>query len=94
MKDILLDGNNDIEVQSGDFVIGDSEIQHQNHIVIASKGEYKRNPEVGANILDMLSEDSPKEAINEIKRQLEYDGAKVENIIYKDGKLNIEATYG
>jgi len=93
MKDVLVDSDGDLLIVDGDLVIGDSDEQNQRHLILASKGEYKRNPEIGGDLLNLLDEDNPKKAVTEIKKQLEYDGAKVNNITYKEGKLDIDAKY-
>ena len=41
MDDFLLDNDNDVIIKNGDFVIGDATLQHQNHILLAQKGEFK-----------------------------------------------------
>jgi len=92
MNDIMTNIDFNPLIVDGDYVIGDSEQQNQHHLIVASKGEYKLSPEIGADILNMLSNDSPKESLIEIKKQLEYDGHKVKNLQYTNGQLVIDAT--
>jgi len=50
MNDILLDRNGDLNFKNGDLEIGYSDNQHQEHILIANKGEYREFPELGVGI--------------------------------------------
>lgn len=77
----------------GDFVIGNSESQHIQLIAHVSKGEFKRNPEVGANLTNLIHDENPKRHALEFKRQLEYDGAKVTDVVITDGVIRIDANY-
>lgn len=94
MTDILLDENNEPIITDGDFTIGRSDEQHQRHILIANKGEYKEHPEVGVGIIDMLSNDAYTESLIETKKQLEYDGMVIKNVSYNENdKLIIDGNY-
>ncbi len=92
MKDFLLD--DDLQIDNGDFVIGNSQNQHTQHIIIAHKGEYKEMPEIGVGIEQMLGTETGTEFLIEAKKNLEYDGQKVKNISFThEGKINIDAKY-
>ncbi|MCB9245968.1 MAG: hypothetical protein H6606_06010 [Flavobacteriales bacterium] len=93
MKDILIDDQFELLIEDGDFVVGDSKGQNILLIAHASKGEYKRNPEIGANLSNLIHDESPKKHALELKRQLEYDGAKVSSIRMTEGSIQVEATY-
>lgn len=94
MKDILLDSKGDLLIQNGDFVIGESDNQHQLDIITAAKGEFKEFPEIGVGINEMLSDDDFVEFLIEAKKNLEYDGMKINNIEFTaDGSLNIDGNY-
>jgi hypothetical protein len=95
MKDILLDDNEDIQIQSGDLVIGESGDQHVRHLVKSSKGEYKANPEIGVNLIDFLETDKIQELGYEINDQLKYDGATPGSIVLDSdtGEIFIKADY-
>lgn len=94
MTDIVLDDQNDILIENGDFIIGDTDNQNQKLIVIANKGEFKEFPEVGVGIQNMLSDDDPTDVLIEIKRQLEYDGMQIDDVsLTQDGKLIIDGKY-
>ncbi len=94
MKDLLLDENNDLLIQNGDFVIGSSDNQHQLDILVAEKGEFKEFPEIGVGIHEMLSDDDFVDFLIEAKKNLEYDGMKINNIEFTpEGKLHIDGKY-
>lgn len=94
MTDIILTPEMDIHIADGDFVIGYSDNQHQEHILIASKGEYKEFPELGVGINKMLAEDDYMPMLIEAKKNLEYDGMKIDNIKFEpNGNLNINGKY-
>ncbi|MEO2064485.1 MAG: oxidase [Christiangramia sp.] len=94
MIDVLLDQDGDLLIEGGDFKTGYSDNQHQEHILIAHKGEYKESPEVGVGVADILSDDTYDEMLIEMKKQLQYDGMKIKNIRFQeDGKLIIDGKY-
>jgi hypothetical protein len=93
MKDCLLDIDNDLQFANGDFVTGESTQQHQNLLLISSKGAWKENPTVGVGAAGFLKDDDVNGLLAEIKQQFEKDGMKVKSIDYKDEKINIDASY-
>lgn len=94
MQDFVLTKNGDLKIENGDFSIGRSDEQHQQHIILANKGEYKEFPELGVGIVQMLNDDNYTGMLIETKRNLEYDGMAIDNIAFtEDGKLNIDGKY-
>ncbi|MEX6627561.1 oxidase [Tenacibaculum pacificus] len=94
MKDLLLDENGDLLIQNGDFVIGNSSKQHQLSILTSAKGEFKEVPEIGVGIEAMIADDAYTDLLIEAKKNLEYDGMKINNIEFtREGKLNIDGNY-
>lgn len=94
MKDFVFDDNGDLLIQNGDFVIGESDNQHQLDILLAEKGEFKEFPEIGVGIQEMLSDDDFVEFLIEAKKNLEYDGMNINNIEFtENGSLNIDGNY-
>lgn len=92
MKDILF--TDDVVVKNGDIAIGESDNQHVKHILLASKGEFKASPELGVGIEMMLNTEEPMEFLIEAKKNLEYDGMKVNNISFTEtGTINVDAKY-
>jgi len=94
MNDILLDRNGDLNFKNGDLEIGYSDNQHQEHILIANKGEYREFPELGVGIHQILDDDNYMSVLIEAKKNLEYDGMKINNIKFEaNGNLNIDGQY-
>jgi len=94
MEDFKLDENNDLKIINGDFVIAESTLQHQEHILIAHKGEYKKHPEIGVGISDALLDENPRRVLTQIRRNYEYDGMKVNNIgMTPEQKITVDAFY-
>ena len=92
MKDFKF--TDDLEIKDGDFFIDDSDNQHQKHILMAYKGEYKANPELGVGIDQMLNEDDITPVLIEAKKNLQYDGVDVNDIYFTDeGKLIVDGRY-
>lgn len=94
MTDLLLDSNGDISFKDGDLDIGFSDNQHQEHILLANKGEFREFPEIGVGITAMISDDDYTDMLIEIKKNLQYDGMKINNVKFdNDGKLDIDGYY-
>jgi hypothetical protein len=92
MKDFFFD--EDLDFGYGDFKIGESSRQHIKHILIANKGQFKANPEIGASIEQMINAEDAMDFLIEAKKNLQYDGLAVNNISFtQDGKLNVDAKY-
>lgn len=96
MNDILLDMTTlDLAFENGDLVIGRSDEQHQELILIATKGDFKQHPEVGADVASFLNDDNVEEMLNEVRRQFTNDGMKVVSLNFdkSNGKLEYDASY-
>jgi hypothetical protein len=94
MKDILVDETGDLVFENGDLKVGYSDNQHQHHILLANKGEYKEYPEIGVGIVQILGDDDYDEVLIEAKKNLEYDGMEIENIRFReDGKFIVDGKY-
>ena len=94
MNDIQLNTGGDLEIKDGDFAIGDATLRHQEHIIIANKGEFKESPEIGVGIIDALNSENPKQVLSDIKRNFEYDGMDVKTLRFtSEGKIDVDAEY-
>lgn len=94
MTDIILDINRDLSIVNGDFDLGYSDNTHQEHILMATKGEFKEFPELGVGLNRMLSDDDYIPFLIDAKKNLEYDGMKINNIKFEEnGNLNIDGYY-
>ncbi|NHN26766.1 oxidase [Flavobacterium jejuense] len=94
MIDILLDSNGDLDFSNGDLNTGLSDNQHQEHILLANKGEFKEFPELGVGLEGMLNDDDYTSFLIDIKKNLEYDGMKINNVKFEEnGNLTIDGYY-
>jgi len=96
-KDFLLkDG--DLQIDNGDFVVGHSDQQHVEDLLIAHKGEYTQNPVLGIGISSYLRapvDSRVREKLErDIKLQIEADGAnKVKVAVRSIEDIDITASY-
>ncbi|WP_443937103.1 hypothetical protein [Pedobacter sp. MW01-1-1] len=78
MTDLILDDNLDIAIEYGDFVLDDAEEQHQQLILIASKGSFRASPLTGVNIGRYVKRRFTQKDIDTLKQQIrlqfQYDG--------------------
>lgn len=94
MNDFKLDETGDLLIVNGDFVISDGTLQHQEHIIIAQKGEYKQYPEIGVGIANILNDENPRDIITQIRRNFEYDGMTIKKLEFdQDGSIAVDAPY-
>lgn len=93
-KDILINTDKSAKIVNGDFTVGDSDAQHLECLLLANKGEYKETPQAGIGVVELLNDESNPVAFkHEARKQIEADGATVNTLSFKDGKLKINATY-
>jgi len=75
MTDIVLDDNNDITFVNGDFAIGESLTQEVSLILRASQGEFKNDPLIGANLIQLVNSSvSETKLKTRVKLHLQRDG--------------------
>jgi hypothetical protein len=94
VQDILIDlGTYDLQISAtGDFVVGDSTVQHQQHLLLASKGDYKLTPLVGVDAFKHLHDHSNTLA-RDARIEFIKDGMQVRSIINKNASIKIDASY-
>lgn len=93
MKDVLLNDSNDLQIENGDFVVGNSDKQNVKLIVDSFKGEFKEFPLIGFGVLNYIKTNiSEMKFKRDLKIQLEKDNYKNPNIDLSNGfeKLKIE----
>lgn len=95
VNDILLDDNLDLRIESGDLVVGESTLQHQNLLLISEPGEWKQSPAIGIGIRSfLLDSGTTSELKKNISKGFEDDGMKIRALrISTDYKLTVEAYY-
>ena len=93
-KDIVLNDNNDLLINNGDFVVGESTYQHQKHLLLAEKGDYKQFPTAGVASKKYLERESPDEYARAIRQEFVADGMNVTTLtILENLELSIDAEY-
>jgi hypothetical protein len=95
MKDLLLDDTADIEITGNDLVIGESDLQHQEHLVIFPKGSVKESPDAGIDLVGHLLGDEIDELLRETRHQFEKDGMEVRAVGFNEetNELTYDANY-
>lgn len=79
-RDILLDDALDIEIEGGDFKVGNTLLQNQYLILISNPGEWKQYPYMGVGIEAIVCDEDKGYWQREILEQMKRDGMQVENI--------------
>lgn len=88
-QDILLDENDDVRIENGDFVIGDSLDQEVGLILRMNKGELKEDPIVGCDLIRLINSNITESELKQIiKLQLARDGKNYDDLKERI-KLNI-----
>lgn len=94
VTDILLDSNNDLKIENGDFVMGDSTYQNQKCLLLAAKGDYKQFPLIGVDVFNWLNDDRPEDMMREVRIQFSNDGMRVNKMdVNYPSNIKIDATY-
>ncbi len=75
------------------IAMGDILSQNQALLVVASSGEFKATPTVGAGAMRFLRDDDTDAFIAATCSQLRGDGMAVVAVEYKNNELKIEASY-
>lgn len=92
--DLLLNAEDDLDIQGGDLVVGESGQQHQGLILRSNPGEWRGAPAVGVGIQDMILNDATTAAlVSEIQSQFEADGMNVDRIHLSGQALDVAAYY-
>lgn len=95
MKDLLLNDNGDLGIANNDLQIGYSDLQHQEHILIAQKGNFKESPDVGVGVENFINDSDIDGLLSEVRAQFEKDGMTVTRVDYdeNDEELIYDANY-
>ncbi len=82
-KGILLDENGDLAIGSNGLKVGVDLAQRQRTLLLARKGDFKHNPEVGIDLLGWINEDDISGLRGLIIENYEDDGLEVQEIKMK-----------
>lgn len=79
VKDILI--NEDIAFKGGDFIIGESDAQHIEHILTAKPGHFYQFPTLGVGVVDLIKGSIKRQALKQkIKVNLESDNYRINKV--------------
>lgn len=94
VKDFILTENNDLLIEDGDLVVNETTYQHQKHLLLAEKGDYKQHPKTGVASKKYLERESPDEYARAIRQEFVADGMNVKTLkILENLELSIDAEY-
>ena len=81
--DYAHDSDSDLLIANGDFVVGESTLQHQAIIVKLQPGELRQYPKTGVGIDNYLLAEGAENLQQEIQKNFEADGMKVRSIDFE-----------
>jgi hypothetical protein len=90
-NDILLDDDGELQFRNGDLLIGESDGQHIQDILIASPGHYKQTPLLGGSLIMGLNGANTVDFKRDLRLQLESDGYEVATLNFNNDQINIDA---
>jgi hypothetical protein len=94
MIDILHDSTGDLIIANNDLVIGTSDVQHQNDLLLTEKGSIKQFPDAGVGAASFLESEDGAGLLREIGLQFTGDGMDVKELsLTAQGIINVNAVY-
>lgn len=92
VQDILLDDDNEVRSLRGDFLIGDSDAQHVQHIFEATKGNFLEHPTIGVGITEYKNGNiSLAELTKRARMELQKDGYAVNRVSFEGDQIFVDA---
>jgi hypothetical protein len=86
--------DDELQISHGDFIKGESTIQHQTDLLCAEKGDYKLNPTMGVAALAYVDDEDPQNLRRAIAVEFTRDGMQVNKIDWRSNtNLTIDAFY-
>lgn len=91
--DIMLNQIGDLEIIDGDFVVSESDAQHVELLLSATKGSIRQYPDMGAGLANFVKKQNT--AMAEMRRSIEVnlkaDGYQVNDLIIDpSGQFNVD----
>jgi hypothetical protein len=96
MIDILknITGDGDLIIKNNDLVLGSSDKQHQQDLIMTEKGSIKQYPDAGVGAQTFLEAEDRPGFLREVSLQFTADGMQVKQLELTDnGILNVAAEY-
>lgn len=92
MKDFILE-TYDLNISEGDFVIGESDSQTVELVLISKQGEWKQYPETGCDITKAQNGSINVLLDRNIRVQMEADGFNIEKLKIVEKGIEINGKY-
>lgn len=93
MVDLLKDMNADLQIVNNDLVMGQSDDQHREDLLLCEKGSIKQFPETGVGAYKFLESEDHATLLREISLQFSADGMNVKTVAMQNGQIVIDAPY-
>lgn len=93
MNDFLIDSDGDLLLQDGDLVIGYSDDQQKDILLVTDKGSFKENPQVGVGLQSFLENEDSADLLAEIRKQFTADGMVIDSLQNINGRFIDNAHY-
>lgn len=94
MNDILKDTDGDLLISNNDIVVGYSDQQHREDLLMVEKGAIKQFPGVGVGVFKFLESEDGAGLLKEISLQFSADGMDVQNVgLDNNGNITVIAPY-
>ena len=79
-NDILVNEDGSLRTLNGDFVVGESDVQHIRDILESRPGDWKQHPTLGCGIMDRLKGTVDQEFMKKLTIQLQSDGYDINDV--------------
>lgn len=89
MNDLKLDIEGDLAVEKGDLIIGESSSDIIKSVLLAVRGEFKEDPEIGANVRNCLNGSMHPFWTQDTKKMLQKSGLPVQSIKIENNEILI-----
>jgi len=85
----------DLMIRNGDFVTGESTLQHQQDLLLGEKGQYRLYPDVGVSFQQFVNDNADFDDLNAaIQSEFVKDGMRIGKLVIKDiENIEISAQY-
>lgn len=94
MNDLIKDIDGDLAIAGNDIVVGYSDQQQREDLLIVEKGAIKQFPDAGVGAFKYLESEDGAALLREISLQFSADGMNVKKVgIDLDGNIVVEAPY-
>jgi hypothetical protein len=94
MTDIGLDDSEELTIISGDFIVAESTAQHQQQLLLNTKGDFKENPTVCVGALGYMDDEHFQGLIRAVNIEFTRDGMEVAEVtISPEGVIKSDAVY-